>query len=329
MHLANLVLLAASLAAQAVAIDSRLRTGRDSPKLKAVLAPSTPADILAHAAGDVQPKAPTDEADLERDIEDPAHAPPDELLWIVEHNQKILLHLARAQERKEDDSTGSSERCRDMYPAKLIPFMSDAERSLGVKYAREYGGRGLGYFEWGSGGSTDVFTRAFDGPSRSVDNNREWCGIIQDLPYIKCRTKGDSKLPGAEKDMVYRCVDTGPTVKWGYPAAEEDVPKFEGYVSAIDDAVAEAGEEGAFFGMIFVDGRARVACALRAFAHMDPTDSVLLMHDYFDRSQYHVIERYFDIVDRAERMVAMKRKSDVTEIPAEEMQKYREIVSFF
>ena len=46
--------------------------------------------------------------------------------------------------------------------------------------------------------------------------------------------------------------------------------------------------------LVLIDGRLRIACALKSYYKMDQ-DSFLLFHDYTDRPQYSIIEKFFTI----------------------------------
>jgi hypothetical protein len=63
--------------------------------------------------------------------------------------------------------------------------------------------------------------------------------------------------------------------------------------------------------VILVDGRFRVACALKSLEYVSD-GSVVLIHDFFDRSPiYDAVLKYYDIIDRADTLVVLSRKKVV------------------
>lgn len=61
--------------------------------------------------------------------------------------------------------------------------------------------------------------------------------------------------------------------------------------------------------LILVDGRFRVACCLKSYIIMN-NKSILLVHDYKYRKNYHVIEEFFDIIDKVDTLYVFKKKDD-------------------
>ena len=53
--------------------------------------------------------------------------------------------------------------------------------------------------------------------------------------------------------------------------------------------------------MALIDGRFRVACTLKLILECHKnSDLKILIHDFWDREEYHVVLRYLDIVDKAD-----------------------------
>jgi hypothetical protein len=68
---------------------------------------------------------------------------------------------------------------------------------------------------------------------------------------------------------------------------------------------------------ILIDGRFRVACALKCFRHIG-IDCVVAFDDYLTRPQYHVVGRFYATIDTCnKRMVILKKRGDVAPPPAE------------
>ena len=80
--------------------------------------------------------------------------------------------------------------------------------------------------------------------------------------------------------------------------------------------------------MVLVDGRFRVSCALRLLTkeHVLDKDTVVMIHDYYDREHYHVIEQFFDPLPQYDTDVlgVFKMKEDIdTEALAIAVEEYR------
>jgi hypothetical protein len=61
---------------------------------------------------------------------------------------------------------------------------------------------------------------------------------------------------------------------------------------------------------ILIDGRFRVACALKAFNVIDE-NCVILFDDFLNCIEYHIILNYYEIIEKTSdnRMVALKKKN--------------------
>jgi hypothetical protein len=103
----------------------------------------------------------------------------------------------------------------------------------------------------------------------------------------------------ANNVLTYRFVDLGETGDWGYPL--DKGKSGEAYVNAI----AETPETR--FDMIVVDGRYRVACALRSLQYFDSNDYYLFVHDG-KRAAYQILLKYFDKVGLVESLLVLRPK---------------------
>lgn len=61
---------------------------------------------------------------------------------------------------------------------------------------------------------------------------------------------------------------------------------------------------------IFIDGRYRVACALNALIHF-PNVNKFIIHDYTNRSQYHILEDFFIHESDAETLSILSPSSSI------------------
>ena len=58
---------------------------------------------------------------------------------------------------------------------------------------------------------------------------------------------------------------------------------------------------------ILIDGRFRVACALNCF-NVIRNNTFVLFDDFLNRKHYHIVLDYYDIIDKAGRLVVLQKK---------------------
>ena len=63
--------------------------------------------------------------------------------------------------------------------------------------------------------------------------------------------------------------------------------------------------------LILIDGRFRVACLCQSLLHCDNKDVTFVIHDFFDRPDYHCVLKLCTEVDRADTSVVLRRKKRV------------------
>lgn len=170
-----------------------------------------------------------------------------------------------------------------------MPRMSLRETELFERHLK----KAVKYFEFGSGGSTKLATR----------NNVEVYGVESDKFWVDTLHKEAGPLCKVEY------VDIGPTKAWGYPVDNTHQEKFTDYSEAImryDTA----------FDFILVDGRFRVACTLNAIKHTlarqeNIADTLIYIHDFWDRADYHVVLEFLDTEHVAESAGLFRLKANI------------------
>lgn len=177
-------------------------------------------------------------------------------------------------------------------PMPLCDF-TQAEESLLQKLFRG----AKSYLEFGAGGST-VAAVSF--------GNIEHINVVESSKEWVDKLKGRSDVGGAEKEgrLKFHLVDIGPVGPFGVPTSQQDAPKFPVYSSAVDAVAAQDGLD-----LVLVDGRFRVACFLKALKISSPTTRIAI-HDYSNREYYHLIEKYADKVESADKLSVFKKKDD-------------------
>ncbi|MGO4670733.1 hypothetical protein [Bosea sp. 2RAB26] len=172
------------------------------------------------------------------------------------------------------------------YP--VTPRMSPAEVALLTSVLRMT----RHYFEFGMGGSTVLASRLASGKVHAVESDPAW------IQHVR------ATMP-LEKDRVHLIqADIGPTKEWGYPAelsAPEVYARYHTEPLASSDVPIDT---------FFVDGRFRVACCC-SVALMMRTDSVLLLHDYRSRNQYHIIENFLRPISEVEDLTCFVRRPEI------------------
>ncbi len=122
------------------------------------------------------------------------------------------------------------------------------------------------YFEFGSGGSTNVASY-YEVKTYSVESDVRW----------------HNKLKQNKIKANYITIDLK-VKSLGYPGKETNINDWKKYIQAYkSEYMAD---------IIMIDGRFRVACALDIFSKIK-NDTIVLVHDYTKRKGYHIIEEYY------------------------------------
>jgi len=104
-------------------------------------------------------------------------------------------------------------------------------------------------------------------------------------------------------------VDVGKTGAWGWPKdlSAQTASKFHTYSDAGASVVESSGTD-----FVLVDGRFRVACFLKVLKASTP-QTIIAIHDYTSRPQYHFVEKFADVIERSEELVAFRKKETIDE----------------
>lgn len=156
------------------------------------------------------------------------------------------------------------------------PFMTEEEQAL----FRKSLSNAKRYFEFGSGGST-VWAVEQGLTVFGVESDRQWVDALKAKLGERC---------------CVETVDIGPTKEWGFPASTANRDKFPGYSKAIQQHEQP-------FDLILVDGRFRVASTMTAIMHVmdrmeNPGEARLFLHDFWNRSHYHVVLEFLELIEQ-------------------------------
>ncbi len=167
------------------------------------------------------------------------------------------------------------------YPL-FYPFvMSDNEKALfdeAIKGSRHY-------LEFGLGGSTIRAIQKSKAMIYTVESSPEWISCMR--KYLFFRFFENRRL------QIFP-VDIGPVRDWGYPKSEDFRGSFTRYSADIFQSV-----DSKLIDLALVDGRFRVACTLRIVLECHKNSRIkILIHDFWNRPQYHIVLKYLDTVTR-------------------------------
>ncbi len=175
------------------------------------------------------------------------------------------------------------------------------------------------YLEYGTGGSTYL----------AAKNKLSFICIDSDrffLNAVKNKIKNDGFLE--EEKQIYKYADIGLTGPWGMavmlfkpsPARIESFKKYS-------DPPQECQSRTFSPDLILVDGRFRIACALKIIRLLANVDNwTLVVDDYVGRDHYHVIEQYAQLDKFVGRMAVFKRALDFSSENIDESIRYYETI---
>ena len=135
--------------------------------------------------------------------------------------------------------------------------------------------------EWGSGGSTLYFPR-FVKMYHSIEHSKGWYHRILDNI--------------TENTRLYYVPQNLPRTR---PTKRDEFKDYVEYIHCIGVPKYDA---------VFIDGRARVACAMEAIKYMEGT-SVMFLHDS-QRAEYAPIFDKYDVIDKAGSLRVFKLKNE-------------------
>ena len=155
----------------------------------------------------------------------------------------------------------------------------------------------LTYFEFGSGGSTNVASY-YKLNVYSVESDKLW----------------HNKLKESNINATYLTIDLKTEVNgWGFPGKNTSVEDWKKYFQAYQSKYNAD--------IIFIDGRFRVICGLDIFQKIR-NDTLVLIHDYNNRKIYHILENYYIKVGMWGSLSAFFKNPNITSIPQNVYNKY-------
>ncbi|WP_445621615.1 O-linked N-acetylglucosamine transferase, SPINDLY family protein [Kushneria sp. Sum13] len=166
------------------------------------------------------------------------------------------------------------------------PHMSESELTLFDHYLS----RSKKYFEFGSGGST-VIAAGHGLTIHGVESDQQWVAALKEKLGAPCQ--------------VTWC-DIGPTGAWGVPVNRDMRESFP----AFSQSILNQQEN---YDFVLVDGRFRVACTLAAIkkSMLQDTAIIIFIHDFWNRSQYHVVLLFLEHLESSETAGVFKPRDNI------------------
>ena len=182
-------------------------------------------------------------------------------------------------------------------------FLSTNDKHLFYKYLDSINV----YFEYGSGGSTY---------KASIRKNiKAIYSVESDITWLE-KLKKIIKSPNIK--YMYNEMNTQKNT-FGHPGKNATNIQKINYSNQITKLSKEIQDS---IDLVFIDGRFRVACCLKCY-NIIKDNCVIVFDDFFNRTQYHIVLNYFDILEKTKdnRMVILKKKKNVN-IPKKLIEKY-------
>jgi hypothetical protein len=176
-----------------------------------------------------------------------------------------LIRLPKSPGKGAPRKTGAFDARRE-----LKPQMSEAEFAAFASFIRH----SERYLEFGAGGSTYAAAQLVKKQVTSVDSSQLW------LDNVRQACLGEEC---AVKPTLF-FADIGPVGEWGTPVDDPVYrPSWPTYYEAVwrKREISEAD-------LYLIDGRFRVACFLTTLLNCRE-DALIMIHDFANRPQYHVI----------------------------------------
>eukprot|EP00470_Lotharella_oceanica_P012109 CAMPEP_0170186324 /NCGR_PEP_ID=MMETSP0040_2-20121228/38792_1 /TAXON_ID=641309 /ORGANISM="Lotharella oceanica, Strain CCMP622" /LENGTH=340 /DNA_ID=CAMNT_0010433015 /DNA_START=22 /DNA_END=1044 /DNA_ORIENTATION=- len=242
----------------------------------------------------------------------------------VEERNKITREIVRWAARQVRLSLGQQESgsvvqrakrkeaCEDLDSKLQSPMMFPDEFEFVAKSLARL--RPQTYLEWGSGQSTSFYPLFASEKAIVLENYPPWCAKVLQSGVVQCLTRSRRmryvcKAPVWPNGTAMEVMEMGTVVD---PAAR--LVEARNYVALVEHADIDR------YDAALVDGRYRVACALKLLAWLNE-NSVLILHDFWERQrrygyEYYHILKYYDVIGRT-RSIALLRKKEVSDMPGE------------
>lgn len=175
----------------------------------------------------------------------------------------------------------------------FIPMYAlNAEINLFTQYAL----KSKAYIEFGCGGSTFLLCYLTQAQIFSVESNPAFINELSQNSLIQNAIHNNL--------LKFFPIHIGEVQKWGFPKDESQRHNFPLYSQSIFASLDSTLRSQ--IDTIFIDGRFRVACALNAILHCP--QSLIIIHDFFNRPHYHILLDFLECIDSADSLGIFQAK---------------------
>jgi hypothetical protein len=195
----------------------------------------------------------------------------------------------------------------------MDPHLKPLDKELFYKYLKQ----STNYMEYGSGGSTY---------QAAILNNIETVISVESTySWIeKIKSKINETSPDCLNKLDFKFIDLkASNTGWGHPGKESTKEERDKYSNVICDLDKTQVDK---IDLILIDGRFRVACALKCFDKIKD-DCILIIDDFIERAHYKIVLQFYDIIEKTinNSMVVLQKKK--CEKPSDELiKKYEDDV---
>lgn len=218
-------------------------------------------------------------------------------ITLIKNNRKINTNINYSLENLNNYQHIINKYKRDdiIWPLpngiKFKPLMNEKDLKAFLYFMKP----GNIYFEFGSGGSTNIASY-YKLKTYSVESDSKWHKLLKTNGII----------------ANYITVDLHATSA-GYPGNDTNINDWKKYIQAYKE---EYNAD-----IILIDGRFRVACALDIFSKIR-NDTLIFIHDYKNRKEYHLLERYYIKIKDWDTLALFIKNSNIDSINKNIYNKY-------
>lgn len=166
--------------------------------------------------------------------------------------------------------------------------MTSAEKAV----LHDYFNQSNHYLEFGAGESTI--------DASGIDSLQTVTSVESSAIFIEEKLKTNATIAKAliAGKLAFHLVDIGETGTWGYPINHAKQHLWPNYPLSVFSQKSKHD-------LILVDGRFRVACTLSCVMNA-PKNCTLLIHDFWNRPEYHVVLPFLQIKDKVDTLGVFK-----------------------
>lgn len=141
-----------------------------------------------------------------------------------------------------------------------------------------------------------------------ITKDKKYSGIVKNIetqkPFLHLIEFTDNQIPN----------------KWTHPKVISIINKNTIECFNIYSNIILTLDKNIKIDLILIDGRFRVICALKCHSVIQES-CIILIDDFLNRDSYHILLNYYDIIEKGDKMVALRKKKNVF-ISKELLKKY-------